>query len=70
MTDPNRPPYRPTPDADLGYLPLVVSIVVGFFVLWLVMSSNDGNPRFTENVPRSAPTAPPIIPTPTPDPRK
>ena len=70
MTDPNRSPYKPIPDADLGYLPLVVAIVAGFFVLWLVMPSNDGNPRVTENVPRSAPTPPLIIPAPTPHPQK
>jgi hypothetical protein len=66
--DPNRPPYRPIPDADLGYLPLVVAIVAVFFVLWLVMPSNDRNQRVTENVPRSE--APKNTPAPTPNPQK
>ena len=70
MKDPNRPPQRPMPDADLGYLPLAVAIVGVFFVLWLVMPGNDGNQRVTENVARSAPTPPPIIRPPTPDPQK
>jgi hypothetical protein len=50
--DPDRPPHRRIPDADLGYLPLVVAIVGAFFMLWLV-TRNDGHQRVTENVPRS-----------------
>jgi len=71
--DPNRPPYRPTAEADLGYLPLVVAIVAGFFLLWVLMPDNDGNQRVTENVPRSevsSPTPPKNTSAPTPDPQK
>jgi hypothetical protein len=64
--DPDRPPHRPIPDADLGYLPLVVAIVAVFFGLWLVSPRNEANQRVSENVPRSAAPSPAPKNTPAP----